>query len=176
MTIDVEERVERAEAYFLQGYNCCQSVVLAFSDFTGIDEDSLKRLSIGHGAGVGRLREVCGTVSGMAMIAGCLTDAEERKAASRGMSSDGRAEEQVTPQQLAARRKQAAYTLVQELAGIFREENGSIVCRELTGLREQASMSPVPQERNEAYYKARPCRKLIGCSARILAQYIEKNF
>ena len=97
-----------------------------------------------------------------------------------------------------------AYSLVQELAGKFREENGSIVCHDLLNLRVNAAKaardgkasgavgtageavssglagpsaySPVPQERNEAYYKARPCQKLVGCSARIIAEYIAKNY
>ena len=72
--MDIEARVRRAEELFHEGYNCSQSVVLAFADLTGVDEALLEKISIGLGGGVGRLREVCGAVSGMAMVAGFICD------------------------------------------------------------------------------------------------------
>ena len=156
MKIDVQERQERAQELFLQGYNCCQSVVLAFADVIGelspgITEDQLRALSSGFGGGFGRLREVCGSVSGMTILAGFLkpSDPEDRKA------------------------KTDNYGLVQKLAEEFRAQNGSIVCRDLLGLRKEAPKeSPQPSERTEHYYGSRPCTRMVGSAARILATYL----
>lgn len=339
MHMDIEARVRRAEELFHEGYNCSQSVVLAFADLTGVDEALLEKISIGLGGGVGRLREVCGAVSGMAMVAGFICDrcgcgdgsasggsagvadndgsgdgvsvggvsgdgvsagslrigadggvsgggvsaggvsgdgvsaGSHRTGADGGVSGGGVSVGSLRTDAGARRaeQKKLAYSLVQELAGKFREENGSIVCHDLLNLRVNAAKaardgkasgvdgaagaggvagsstgigvadavgvsvgvgvsgtegtsvvdadasgtdgvagtdgvvvssagigvpdavgtageavsgglagpsaySPVPQERNEAYYKARPCQKLVGCSARIIAEYIAKNY
>ena len=101
---------EKAEAYFRQGYNCAQSVLLAFGDMTGLDDETALRVSSSFGGGLGRLREVCGAVSGACMVLGLVkgyTDPDDREG------------------------KRAQYRLVQEFAERFREQNGSIVCREL---------------------------------------------
>lgn len=154
MQTDVNERVRLAQEFFMQGYNCTSSVVLAFEDILNVDRDTLERLSIGLGGGVGRLREVCGTVNAMAVVAGTLA------------SIDGKTHQQ---------QKKDTYAIVQELAGAFREENGSIICRELMGLRAGEKQGPMPQERTAEYYKSRPCLKLVACSARIIAEYVKKN-
>lgn len=154
MQTDVNERVRHAQEFFMQGYNCTSSVVLAFEDILNVDRDTLERLSIGLGGGVGRLREVCGTVNAMAVVAGTLA------------SIDGKTHQQ---------QKKDTYAIVQELAGVFREENGSIICRELMGLRAGEKQDPMPQERTAEYYKSRPCLKLVACSARIIAEYVKKN-
>ena len=158
MDLNIEERVASAQEYFRMGYNCSQAVILAFQDILGVDADVLERLSIGLGGGVGRMREVCGTVSGMAVVAGTLAAMKDP-----GAPSDGHKQ-----------KKAEAYGIVQELAGRFREENGSIVCHELLGLR-TGQQSPVPEDRTAAYYKGRPCEALVGCSARLVAEYIQKN-
>lgn len=113
MTVNIEERVEKARQNFASGYNCAQSVVLAYSDIMNIDPSILATLSASFGGGMGRLREVCGAVSGMSMVAGALTpviDPADREA------------------------KNTNYKLVKALADDFKTENGSIVCRELLGL------------------------------------------
>lgn len=155
MNIDIERRVAQAEANFYDGCSCSQSVVLAFQDILGVDEASLRKLSIGLGAGVGRLREVCGTVGAMAMVAGCLADIEGKPA---------------------QQQKAESYAIVQDLARRFKELNGTIICRELLNSRLEARQSPVPQARTEEYYKVRPCPGLVACSARIIAEYIAKNY
>lgn len=144
------EREEKAVEYFMAGYNCCQSVVLAFSDVIGIDEESLKKISSGFGGGVGRMREVCGAVSGMVMAAGFLKPAGD-------------------PSDHAART--ANYALVQNLAAGFRERKGSIICRELLSLR-QADTSPEPSERTAAYYHSRPCASCVATAARLVAELL----
>ena len=110
MDINVEERVEKARAYFDEGYNCCQSVVLAYCDVFNIDKESAARMSAPFGGGMGRLREVCGAVSGMTMLAGQIVPYTD-------------------PTNKAVLKEN--YALVQNFAGQYREANGSIVCREL---------------------------------------------
>lgn len=163
MEIDVQARVESARAYFMLGHSCSQSVVLAFQDVLGVDADTLARLSIGLGAGVGRMREVCGTVGAMAVIAGTIARPEGKDI--RQQKSD-------------------AYAIVQKLAGEFRERNGSIICRELLALRAgkvngtgpDAGTGPVAGERTEEYYRSRPCVAIVESSAKIIAEYIAKNY
>lgn len=147
---DIEERARKAKQNFLDGYNCCQSVMLAFSDVFEADELTLSTIASGFGGGLARMREVCGTVSAIGMAAGFISPA-------------------VHPKNMEERT--ANYALVQELAGEFRKENGSIICAELLGLRPKKGIeSPAPSERTEEYYRKRPCPELVACSARIIAR------
>lgn len=142
---------ERAMSLFKEGYNCAQAVFMSFSDETGIDEKTAARLASSFGGGIGRMREVCGAVSGMCMALGAIKGYDD-------------------PEDSAAKSEQ--YKLVQRLAGRFKEENGSIICRELLGLTEKSS-SPVPAARTEEYYKKRPCVELVGQCADILEEYLK---
>ena len=154
IAIDPEERAERAAGLFLQGYNCCQSVALAFADLLPLDEESLKALTSGFGGGVGRLREVCGCVSGMTVLAGFISPAP-------------------APSDTAART--ANYALVQKFAAAFRESQGSIVCREILGIRAERKASPEgpkPSERTPQYYATRPCAASCAVAARIVAEHL----
>ena len=103
------DRGREAEAAFREGYNCCQAVAVTFADRLGLEKDQAARLSSGFGGGMGRLREVCGAVSGMVFVASALC----------GYQDPGAAEE-----------KAALYDRVQKLADTFRKESGSIICRE----------------------------------------------
>lgn len=144
-------RKEKAMAYFRQGYNCAQAVVLAFADLTDMDEATLSRMSCSFGGGMGRLREVCGTVTGMFLVTGLL----------RGY--DGAETGEV---------KAAHYARIQALAKEFERQNGSIVCRELLALRQKHRDDPAPEARTEAYYAGRPCAELVGSAAEILENYL----
>lgn len=144
-------RKEKAMAYFRQGYNCAQAVVLAFADLTDMDEATLSRMSCSFGGGMGRLREVCGTVTGMFLVTGLL----------RGY--DGAETGEV---------KAAHYARIQALAKEFERQNGSIVCRELLALRQKHRDDPTPEARTEAYYAGRPCVELVGSAAEILENYL----
>ena len=144
---------EIAMDYFTQGCNCAQAVVLAFAQETGQDPAALARLSSSFGGGLGRLREVCGAVSGMAIVAGLLYGCDD--------PADGAA-------------KAAHYARIQALAGEFEAANGSIVCRELLGLTQKRD-APTPTPRGEDFYKKRPCRELVGMAADILERYILDN-
>lgn len=144
-------RKEKAMAYFRQGYNCAQAVVLAFADLTDMDEATLSRMSCSFGGGMGRLREVCGTVTGMFLVTGLL----------RGY--DGAETGEV---------KAAHYARIQALAKEFEKQNSSIVCRELLALRQKHRDDPTPEARTEAYYAGRPCAELVGSAAEILENYL----
>lgn len=149
--INIEERVEKAKRLFKDGgYNCCQAVVLAYNDVFGIDDDTAAALASGFGGGMGRMREVCGSVSGMVMLAGLVRPSTD-------------------PSDKAGRT--GNYALVQEVAAEFKAQNGSIICRELLGLAPM-SESPVPSDRTPEYYQKRPCEELVGISARIIGERI----
>ena len=157
---NIEERVEKAKHLFKEGgYNCCQAVVLAYSDLFGLENETAAAISSGFGGGMGRMREVCGAVSGMVMLAGLM------KPASDPSIKDWRT---------------ANYALVQEMAGEFKAMNGSIVCKELLGLVPMGSgspapkESPVPSDRTPEYYKKRPCEEMVGIAARIVGEKINK--
>ncbi len=144
---------EKAGQLFLEGFNCSQSVFTAFCDRFGIDEETAKKISAGLGGGVGRQREVCGAVSGAAMVLGCITAA-----------TDGGDNESKTKN----------YELVREFSDRFRELHGSIVCREL--LKDKAkNKGAVPDERTAEYYKNRPCLKVVEDAAEILMQMLKEN-
>jgi C_GCAxxG_C_C family probable redox protein len=144
---------ERATALFKEGYNCAQSVFAAYSEELGIPLETALKLSSSFGGGMGRLREVCGAVSGMFMVLGMkrgYSDPNDKKA------------------------KKELYRQVQALAGQFEKENGSIICRELLGLDHRRDV-PVPEERTDNYYKKRPCVEMVRCAAKILDQYLSEN-
>ena len=140
----------KAMALFKEGYNCAQSVFLAFEEECGLERSLALKLSSSFGGGMGRLREVCGAVSGMFMVAGVLY----------GYDSPQADEE-----------KAEHYARIQKLANSFREYTGSIVCRELLGL-EQKSDAPTPEKRTESYYQKRPCVQMVGLAAAVMEQYI----
>ena len=152
MRVDINERVESARNYFLGGYNCAQSIALAYHDVMGIDKELSATMAAPFGGGMGRLREVCGTVSGMFMVAGFL--------APNSQPNDNA-------------NKKNCYALVQSLAERFREENGSIVCRELLGLTQKKD-DPTPSPRTEEYYHRRPCAEYVAIAARILGEKINE--
>ena len=141
---------EKAKAYFEEGYNCAQAVTLAFAEEMGISKGIAATMASSFGGGLGRLREVCGCVSGMALAAGALFG-----------YSDPKAKEE----------KAEHYALIQKLADEFKERNGSIICRELlSGINNDTN--PVPEERTESYYKKRPCAELCFIAAEILEKEI----
>ncbi len=144
---------EKAMAAFHDGCNCAQAVLVAFRDLTGLDEKTALRLASSFGGGIGRQREVCGAVSGMCMVAGLLYGYDELGE---------------TP------KKAEHYRLIQELCRKFKEENGSIICRELLSPADR-STEPTPAPRTAAYYKKRPCSELVGAAAEILADWIRQR-
>ena len=144
---------EKAVRLFAEGLNCAQAIFTAFADVTGMDEDLAKSLSSSFGGGMGRMREVCGTCSGMFMVAGILYG--------QGTESDDKLKAQ-------------HYQRIQFLAEEFRKAHETIICRDLLkGLA--VTSTPVPEKRTETYYKVRPCAKFVKTAAEILDRYIEEN-
>ena len=145
------DRSERAAQYFLSGYNCAQSVVMAFSDLLGMEEKAAAKLASPFGGGMGRMREVCGAVSGMFMVAGLLY----------GYDTPGDDVE-----------KKAHYQLVQSLAAKFKESAGSIICREIL---DNPPSDPNPTPRTAEFYAQRPCARLLVLAAEVLDAYIAEH-
>ena len=153
---ELDERVQRAVDNFMAGYGCCQSVVAAFSDLYGLDETMAKRIAAGFGGGVGRLRRMCGAVSGIVMLVGLDCGQTE------GSDSEG---------------KSACYKVVQDLLEQYRQENGSLICAEILGLNghEKAQSSYIASPRTAEYYKTRPCAAKVESAARIFANYLRSR-
>lgn len=144
---------ELAYNYFCQGYNCSQAIAAAFAPEMGLDAETAARLMSGFGGGMGRMREVCGTFSGIVAVVSQLygySDPKEQKG------------------------KTELYKKIQALAEKFRADNGSIICRELLGLSAPEG-SPVPEARTSEYYKKRPCPELCRYAADILDEFIKEN-
>ena len=139
--------------FFESGYNCAQSVVLACADLLPLDRETLAKLASSFGGGVGRLREVCGAVSGMAMVLGLLY---------------GYSGPETGPV------KAEHYALVQKAAKEFEARNGSVVCRELLNLDKKHD-DPTPAPRTPAYYHNRSCSSFVGNAAEILERVMEEK-
>lgn len=143
-----------AKQNFLNGYNCSQAVLLAFCEDFGLEKETALKISEPFGGGMGRMREVCGTVTGMFMVLGLAMGNSDAK--------DGSTKKNV-------------YKSVQELAEKFKQDNGSIICRELLGLQKANKESYVPSERTTEYYKKRPCPELCKYAADILEEYLKEE-
>lgn len=141
------DRVEKAGELFEEGYNCCQAVFCAYSDLFGLDFETSLKLSSGFGGGFGRMREVCGAFSAVTMLSGL-----KRESAGTEDKAD-------------------IYLQIRNLAEKFKNENGSIICRELLDV-ESAPKSHIPQERNGEYYKKRPCKEIVIEAAKIVETFI----
>ena len=154
---ELEERVERAVDNFMAGYGCCQSVVAAFADLYGVDEKTALRFGAGFGGGVGRLRMMCGAVSGIVMLVGLDCGQTE------GSDREG---------------KSACYKVVQELLARSEQQNGSLICAEILGLKghDKANCTYEASPRTAEYYKTRPCAAKVESAARIFADYLKETY
>ena len=144
---------ENGRKLFKEGYNCAQAVFCTFVDDLGINFETALKLTSSFGGGMGRLREVCGAVSAMFMIAGLkygytLPNNDKIKA--------------------------EHYKRIQELAEKFKEKHNTIICRELLGLKYQTD-NPIPEKRTDEYYKNRPCEQIIADACEIMGDYLDKN-
>ena len=147
-----EERIEKAVGFFKSGYNCSQSVVLAFADMYGFTQEQAARMAASFGGGIGRMRQTCGAACGMFLLAGLETGATDPK------DREG---------------KGANYAVVQELAAEFKKRNGSTICAELLGVKKPEGVSP--EERTDQYYAKRPCVRMVEEAARIWVEYLENR-
>ena len=142
---------QKAFELFKSGYNCAQAVAVAFCDMTGLTEIQAARMASAFGGGMGRMREVCGAVSGMFMVLGILYGYEDPK-------------DDATKKEL--------YTQVQALAEDFKKDAGSIICREI--LKNPPS-DPNPTPRTQEFYAQRPCARMVCLAVRILEEYIAEH-
>ena len=144
------DRAEYAASLFHNGCNCAQAVTMAFADLLGMEESQCAKAVSGFGGGFGRMREVCGAVCGMTFVISSLYGYD-------------------TPD---PQRQMATYTLIQQLAGQFREKTGSIVCRELLA---NPPSNPAPSPRTAEYYAKRPCAQMVYLAANIVEEYISAH-
>lgn len=155
---ETERRVAMSRDFFMQGYNCAQSVAMTFADLYDVPADLLCRLSAPFGGGIGRMRETCGAACGMFMLAGLQTSTSD---ADQGV-------------------KAQTYEVVQKLAAQFKEQTGSIICKELLGLNKKRidgtipdiKIIPTPEPRTAEYYKKRPCVKMVETAVRTYMAYL----
>ena len=144
---------EKAVKFFKEGYNCSQAIVLAFCDVTGLDAETSLKISSSFGGGMGRMREVCGAVSGMFMVAGMLYGYTDPESASD---------------------KNGHYARIQKLASEIKALYGSYICRDILKPI-NPDTAPVSTERTEEFYKLRPCERIVADAARLMDKYIEEN-
>lgn len=155
---ETEARVAKGVAFFKQGYNCSQSVAMAFADWYDVPQGLMARISASYGGGIGRMRETCGSALGMYMLAGLEVATEE-------------ANQEV---------KRQNYEVVQRLAADFKATAGSTICRELLGLNKQRAdgtipdivITATPEARTDEYYKKRPCIRMVETAIRIYMNYL----
>ncbi len=135
---------DKAVELFMSGCNCSQAVFVAFATDLGLSEETALAVSVGLGGGVGRMREICGAISGAAMVVGLKHPEYD---------------------------KLQVYELVRAIADEFKKTNPSIVCKELLQLQEMEK-SAKPDERTPEYYKKRPCVKIVEDSAKAVEKIL----
>ena len=149
---DIEARAEQAVRNFESGYNCAQSVFLAYADLIGLEQELAQKMSVSFGGGIGRMREVCGGISATAMLAGFkypVPDTNDLEARTRN------------------------YAAVQKAASLFKAQFGSIICRDLLPPEDASTTAPAPSARTTDYYRRRPCGKYIREAARIAGRMLK---
>ena len=149
----MESRVTQAVATFESGYTCAQAVFITYADLFGMDRETALKLSSPMGGGVGRMREICGVVSAMALLAGLK-------------------EGNTDPENEAGREQ--IYVLTRKLADKFKEKNHSIICRELLGI-EGMEESAKPSARTKEYYESRPCSRLVADASEIIEEMLSES-
>ncbi len=147
---ELESRVSTAISFFEQGYNCSQAVFMAYSDIYGIECDTAAKLGTSFGGGMGRLREVCGAVSGMFLVLGLHYPANDVKDKTAKTTNND---------------------AVQRIAKEFKFEMGSYICADLLKTKHQPE-NPIPSERNSRYYALRPCTRCVAMAAEIVGKEI----
>ena len=144
----MKDHAQLAFNNFKSGYNCAQAVACAFSEELGIDEPTLARMTSSFGGGMGKLREVCGAVSGALFVLGTLQGYSE-------------------PTDDAG--KAAHYARVQDFAFRFKQQHESIICRDLlNGIALKKEHTPAPEARSDEYYRTRPCVRFVETAAKIV--------
>ena len=152
-SFDIEERVQLAVHHFNSGYNCCQAVFMAYADLFDVPEELAKNISVSFGGGIGQMREVCGTVSGMAMLCGFKYPVRD---------NDNKAE------------RSQNYHAVQRMATRFKEEHQTILCKELLQALAKTKKTD-PEDRMSSYHTTRPCGKFVISACRIAGEVLKEK-
>jgi len=124
---------------------------MAYADAYGIEQETAAKLATSFGGGMGRLREVCGAVSGMLLVLGM----EYPFINTKDKAS-----------------KNTNYKAVQHVAEEFKAVMGSYICADILKIK-HVPQNPESSERNEAYYKSRPCTKCVATAAQIVGTEIK---
>ena len=143
------DKAKKAEELFLKGYGCSQAILGAFATEAGIDHNTAMRIASGFGGGMGRMREVCGTMTGAFMVLGLIYGFDEPSPFKKG----------------------EIYARIKEISDKFKEKNQTIICRELLNLPEPEG-DPTPTERTKEFYAKRPCGELVRIAADIAWQVL----
>ncbi|MBE7078278.1 MAG: C_GCAxxG_C_C family protein [Clostridiales bacterium] len=147
-------RIEKAKEYFKQGYACSQAVALAFEDIIGLDRETIIKITLPFGGGLGRLRLTCGAVSGMAFVVGAVFSSAENN----------------------PENKKKVYAITQELCAKFKEKCGSLICGELLAkMQVPVEVGGEAEVRTKEYYQKRSCAEMVGLAVEILEDYLQKN-
>lgn len=146
-----ESYSDRAEEFFMSGFNCAQSLYAAFAPLVGVEEKDALRISAPFGGGFGRMRHVCGAFSGLTLVIGHFFGYED----------------------LSSPEKDTIYPRVQELGKRFEARCGSLICKEI--LDNKAEVGGIASPRTEEYYKSRPCVRVVRAAAEILEEYLKEE-
>lgn len=148
----MKNHAEIAFNHFKNGYNCAQAVACAFCEEMNLPEETVARMVSSFGGGMGKLREVCGAVSGALFVLGTLKGYSDPKADAE---------------------KTAHYALVQDFAARFKAKHETIICRELlSNIELKKENTPEPEARTDAYYSTRPCAHFVADAAQIVEKML----
>jgi C_GCAxxG_C_C family probable redox protein len=150
MINELEKKITKAISFFENGYNCSQAVFMAYADILGLEQETAAKIGTSFGGGMGRMREVCGAVSGMFLVLGMYYPATDPK------NKDS---------------KTKNYEAVQRTAKEFKAQMGSYICADLLKTKHQPE-NPEPAERNAKYYELRPCTRCVALAAQIVGAEI----
>ena len=150
----MSRRAQLAKEYLEKGYACSQAVALAFADIIGLPETQIAKIMLPFGGGFGRLRLVCGAISGMTAVIGLIFSGEEN-----------------SPEN-----KKNVYAIEQTLCGRFKEKYGTLICGELLeGMKVPVEVGGVAEPRTQEYYKKRSCGEIVYDVAQILDDYLQEK-
>ena len=145
----MDNRVKFAKEKFLSGYNCAQSVFFACLDDKQISKDAALKIATGFGAGLGRMQEVCGAVSGAIMAMGLKYG--------RGESEDKNTSE-------------VTYQKTQDIIKAFEKIHGSIICRELLNGCDLLTEEGQTEFRDQGLLQ-NTCIKCVETAVRLLEKF-----
>jgi C_GCAxxG_C_C family probable redox protein len=142
-------KVEQAVSCFKEGFNCSQAICSAYGQEYGLDYKTALKVSCGFGAGMGRMAETCGVVTGAYMVIGL-----------RYGGSDV----------LDVSAKEKTYELVREFSEKFKSRNGSIICKELLGVDISTAEGLKAAKQRDIHGTC--CQKFVGDAAEILEEML----